>query len=491
MDEFDLIVIGAGAGTRVAATAANRGLHVALVERGHLGGTCLNTGCIPSKILIHPADVLRTIQDSAPTGIRAPQAGIDFDRAMERMRHYVERSRHGLEEAVSADRNLSLYRATAQFTDDYVIRAGEDLITAPKIAIAAGARTLVPPIPGLEAAGFLDHASLLDLREPPQSLIIIGAGYIGCEFAHFFSASGTEVTLIGRGTRILPDEEPEMSEVASKALSKHIRLHTGLEVIRVDLEGGKKAVYARNRADGKIVRFESGEILLAAGRMPNTDLLKPHMTGVETDDRGWIKVDERLETSKPGIWAFGDVLGKHMFRHVASYCADVVSNNILEEEKEKADFHAVPHAVFIHPTIATVGLKEEEAVAAGHDVLVGRAHYSEIAMGYVIGEENGFAKVIVEDETERILGCSVTGPEAPALIQQVTYLMNAICQSMAPIALSQVIHPTVSEVLVRAFGSLERSRMQLDMALKEHDAAYKSRIADSSRAQGPGAGAFR
>lgn len=473
MDEFDLIVIGAGAGTRVAATAANRGLQVALVERGHLGGTCLNTGCIPSKILIHPADLLRTIQDSAATGIKAAQAGIDFARAIERTRLYVEKSRSALEEAVSADRNIRLYQGTAKFIDDYTIQVEEEIITGPKIVITTGARTLVPPIPGLEAAGYLDHASLLNLREPPQSLIIIGAGYIGCEYAHFFSAAGTEVTLISRSPRILPDEEPEMSEIASRALSRHIKLHTGQEVIRVALEGGQKAVYARDRVDGKIARFEAGEILLAAGRVPNTDLLRLEKTGVETDGRGWIKVDEYLETSKAGIWAFGDALGRHMFRHAASYCADVVSNNILEEEKERADFHAMPHAVFIYPTIATVGLKEEEAAIAGYDVLVGRANYSDIAMGYVLGEENGFAKVIVEDETERILGCSVIGPEAPALIQQVTYLMNAICQSMAPIALSQVIHPTVSEVLVRAFGSLERSKIQLDLALKEHDEAYK------------------
>ncbi|HWQ19476.1 MAG TPA: dihydrolipoyl dehydrogenase [Methanotrichaceae archaeon] len=475
VDEFDLIVIGAGAGTRVAASAANRGLQVALVERSRLGGICLNTGCIPSKILIHPADVLRTIQDSAATGIKAAQAGIDFAMVMERMRLYVERSRTSLEDAVSADENVHLYRGTAEFTDDYIIQVGEDLISAPKIAIAAGARTLVPLIPGLVDAGYLDHASLLNLREPPQSLIIIGGGYIGCEFAHFFSAAGTEVTLISRSSRILPDEEPEMSEIASRTLSGHINLHAGREVIKVVLEGGRKAVYARNKADGKTARFEAEEILLAAGRRPNTDLLKPEKTGVETDDRGWIKVDEYLETSRPGIWAFGDILGKHMFRHVASYCADVASNNILDEEKEKADFHAVPHAVFIHPTIASVGLREDEAVAAGYDVLVGRSHYSEIAMGYVLGEKDGFAKVIVEDETERILGCSVIGPEAPALIQQVTFLMNAICQSMAPIALSQVIHPTVSEVLVRAFGSLERSKIQLDLALKEHDEAYRKR----------------
>ncbi|HPE51166.1 MAG TPA: FAD-dependent oxidoreductase, partial [Methanothrix soehngenii] len=328
--------------------------------------------------------------------------------------------------------------------------------------IASGSRSRVPPIPGLEESGYIDNVSLLNLREPPQSLIIIGGGYIGCEYGHFFSAVGTEVTILGRSPRLLSGEDPEISQRLHESLSRYCRVVTGYEVLSVERNGEKKVVSARETKGGQIQQFEGEEVLLAAGRRSNSDLLRPERTGVEIDRQGWIRVDEYLQTSKKGIWALGDAIGKHMFRHTANYEARIVAHNILlaekEAERKAADYHAVPYAVFSHPTVAGVGRKESEAKARGLKVLVGRARYTDSAKGVAMAEEYGLAKVVLEEETGRILGASIIGPEAPELIQQVVYLMNTDRQDLSTVMRSQVIHPTINEVLGRAFSGIERSR---------------------------------
>ena len=459
MDRFDLIVIGSGAGMNVVFSAVEHGLKVALVEHGPLGGTCLNNGCIPSKMLIYPADVLRTAQDARVLGLEVSVDRIDFHKIMSRMRSFVEQNRQSLEEAIAGNPNVTLYRSRAEFVGEYALQAGDKTLTAPQIVIVSGARALVPGIPGLKEAGYLDNVSLLNLEEPPQSLIVIGAGYIGCEYSHFFSAMGTEVTLLGRSPQVLKGEEPEICQIVEKGLSRHMRVITNHEVMGIDRKGGMKVVSARNRLDNKIYSFEAQEILLAAGRRSNADILHPERTGVQTDERGWIKVDQFLETTKKGIWALGDAIGKHMFRHTANYEAQVVFHNLLHAEKRgdriKADFHAVPHAVFSNPPVGAVGMKEADAMAAGRRILVGRSKYTDVAKGVAMAEEGGFVKVIVEEEGGKILGCSIAGSMAPELVQQVVYLMNTEYRDLEPLIKSQVIHPSMSEVLVKAFSNLE------------------------------------
>ncbi len=246
MDRFDLIVIGSGAGTHVASQAVHEGWRVALVERGLAGGTCLNTGCIPSKMLIYPADVIRTLQDARKVGVAASIEEIDFQKIMRRMHEEADESRRHLEKAIEGKENLTWFPQTGQFIGDYVLKVGSMTITAPKIVIASGARSLVPPIPGLQEAGYLDNITLLNLQEPPKSLIVIGAGYIGCEYGHFFSAMGTEVTILGRSPRVLNGEDPEVSRTVQNMLSQHLRVITGHEAVKIDLKDGKKVVTARN-----------------------------------------------------------------------------------------------------------------------------------------------------------------------------------------------------------------------------------------------------
>jgi len=459
IDKFDLIVIGSGAGAHVASQAGHAGLVVALVDQGPAGGTCLNSGCVPSKMLIYPADVIRAIQDAGTVGVRAGIDDVDFYRIMDRMRSVREKTRTNLEKALTGKENLTYFPERAQFTGDYTLKVGDRTITAPKIVIASGARSLVPIIPGLQETGFLDNVSLLELNELPKSLIIIGAGFIGCEFGHFFSVVGCNVIIIGRSSRVLGHEDPEICRIVKGVLSRYLRLITSHEAIKVERNGEKKVVTARSLEDGKISRFEADEILLAAGRRSNSDLLYPERSGVDTDEHGWIKVNEYLETSKSGIWALGDAIGKHMFRHTANYESEVVSHNLLRaktpEDREAVDFHAVPHAVFTHPQVAGVGMTEADAAGAGLKILVGRARYLDVAMGVAMAEEHGFVKVVLEEETGRILGASAAGPMAAELVQQVVYLMNTEYQDLMPVIKSQVIHPTINEVLVRAFSELE------------------------------------
>lgn len=456
MEKFDVIVIGSGSGMGIASRAVSEGLRVALVDRGPLGGTCLNNGCIPSKMLIYPADVIRAFQDAKRVGIEGVIAKIDFQKIMARMRSVVDMSRKDIVESIKSADNLTLYQQTGEFISDYTLKVGGETITAQKIAIASGSREMVPHISGLEETGYINNITLLNLKTLPESLIIIGAGYIGCEYGHFFSAMGTKVTIIGRSPTVLANEDPEIRKIVNEALSRDLNLITNHEVVKVELETGKKVVSARNRLDGKVYKFGAEEIMVASGRQSNSDLLKPEETGVEVDSRGWIKVNKYLETTKPGIWALGDATGKHMFRHTANYEADIASNNMFREEKRENDEHAFPHAVFTHPQVAGVGLKEAEALAAGHKILVGRARYTDVAKGIAMAEDEGSAKVVVEEDSGKILGCSVVGSEAAELVQQVVYLMNTDTQDLIPLIRSQVIHPTISEVLARAFSNLKR-----------------------------------
>lgn len=454
MQEYDLIVIGSGAGMNVASNALQAGKRVAVVEHGLLGGTCLNTGCIPSKILIYPADVIRELEEAQAIGVAGKVSKVDFPLLLQRTRSFVREDRGRMEVGVQMVDLLTLYRETGEFVGDYQLLVGDETITAPKIVIASGARAIVPPIEGLQETGYLDHVSLLDLEALPQSLIIIGGGYIACEYGHFFSALGTKVTVLEMLPRLLSNEDPEISQVVERRFSRYAEIHTRYRVVRVERKAGLKAARAVHSDDGEEVEFSAEELLLAAGVRSNSDLLKPEKTGVETDEHGWIKVDQFLQTSKPNIWALGDATGKFMFRHTANYEAEIVWINAFTDHQHSVDYHAVPHAVYGHPQVGAVGLTEEQAQDAGYEVLVGRARYLDVAKGYAMSEHDGMVKVVVEERTNRILGCHMVGPHAAILVQQIVYLMNAGEQDYYPLADSQVIHPSLSEVVINAFAHL-------------------------------------
>jgi dihydrolipoamide dehydrogenase len=363
---------------------------------------------------------------------------------------------------------IEFFNTDGSFISDYTLKVGRRRITADKIVIASGARPLIPPIRDLEKVGYLTSATIFDIQEPPESMLIVGGGYVAAEFAHFFSAVGAEVTVIGRNTRLVPQEEPEVSELLKHRMSDYCQVYTGYEAIRAETKNGLKVIVATDRADGQSHEFTGQEILIAAGRRSNADILKPEKTGVETDEKGWIVTDQFLQTTQEGIWALGDALGKHMFRHTANYHAQVVWTNGFTEHRHPVDEHAVPHAVFTYPEIASVGMTEEQA-KRDHDILVGVKKYYDTAKGYALGEEDGFAKVIVERETGRILGAHIIGPHAAILVQQFVYVMNTEEQNYLPFARAQTIHPALSEVAVGALGNLRPvERYRPDLPLHRH-----------------------
>ena len=454
MEHFDVLVIGTGSGMLIAGAAVDSGFHTSVVDFGPMGGTCTNRGCIPSKMLIYPADVATLIREADKVSVKAQVNGIDFQNIMTRMHTLVNGDSGTQAKAVQATPDLKWYQDVGEFIGDYTMKIGNETITAERIFIVSGARVKIPKIKGLEAVDYLTSDSVLDLDSPPKSVIILGGGYVGVEYAHFFSGIGTKTTLIQRPVKLLKEEEPEVSDLLKLELEKRVDIYTGYEAEEIRQEGSGKVVVAKNLAEGTTKEFTADALMVATGREPNSDLLKPEKTGVKLDERGYIKVNEFLETGKKNIWAFGDAIGKYMFKHVANYEAGIAWHNAVHDHKAKVDYIAVPHAVFSEPQVASVGLREADAKLQGLKILVGTALYRDTAMGAAMGFVDGFVKVIVEQQTGKILGGHIIGPQASILIQEIITAMNSGDRSLTPILQSMHIHPAMPEVVQNAFGNL-------------------------------------
>ncbi|MGD0644361.1 MAG: dihydrolipoyl dehydrogenase [Candidatus Bathyarchaeia archaeon] len=454
MERFDVIVIGSGSGMIVASAAVEQGFRTAVIEHGKMGGTCINVGCVPSKMLIYPADVVATLNNAGKLGVHATMDSVDFNNIMTRMHALVDRDSGDQAKAVEATPNLTWFKETGEFISDYTMQVGLHTITSEKIFIVSGSRTGKPAIEGIENIDYLTSDTVLELHTQPKSILIIGGGYIGMEYGHFFSGIGTKTTILQRPYRVLPDEEQEISELLHKEMQQRMEIYTGFEVIEAKQEGELKTLIAKNRQDGSQKEFSAESVMVAAGRVSNSNILKPEKTGVQLDERGYIKVNEYLETSKKNIWAFGDAIGIQMFKHVANYEAGTVWHNAVHDHKVKMDFSTAPHAVFTHPQVAAVGLTEEEAKQKKYKVLVGKALYKETAMGAAMGFPEGFVKVVIEQETGKILGGHIIGPEASILIQEIINAMVSETGDFSPIAQAMHIHPAIAEVVQNAFGNL-------------------------------------
>lgn len=461
MKKYDLIIIGSGAGMNVASAAYERGMEVAVVEHGPMGGTCLNRGCIPTKILTYIADIIVQTKHLENLGVKTKIEEIDYPAIMKRMREEVDNSSKEQGDSVEAAQGIDWYKGTGQFIDDYTIEIDGEKIKSQNIIIAAGSRPIIPIINGLESVEYLTNDEALRLMIQPKSMIIVGGGYIAAEFGHFFSAVGTDVTIIGRNQYLVKNEDPDISEILRAELSKRMTVLTNHEVIEVKEENGTKIVIAKNRETGENVEHRAEQLLIATGRRSNADLFKPEKTGVETDQHGWIKVDDYFRTTKKGIWAFGDAIGKHQFRHVANDESQIVWYNfskVLDNDKDRdflsMDYNAIPHAVFSFPPIATVGMTLNDAKESGHHLYVGEVDYSVAAKGFAMGNPPSKVRVIVDAESKRILGASIIGPYAPILIQEIVNLMYTREGTVYPMFQAMHIHPALPEVIQRAFGRM-------------------------------------
>ena len=453
MKKYDVIVIGSGCGLDIVNEALVHGLSVALVDKGPLGGTCANLGCIPSKMLIFPAERIMEIQEANKLGIETDVRNIDFKSIMERMRKVVREDREHLRHELSYVDNLDFYEGEGHFISDYTMEVNGEKIKGNKVFIAAGSRPLIPPIKGLEKVDYLTNETALQLTERPEDLIIVGGGYIAVEYGHFFAAMGTKVTILEMADRLVLSEEPEIAETLKKEMSRRMNVYIGVQAEEVKASEHAATVVVNDLKSGGRKEFTAERILMAVGRRSNADLLNVESTGVEIDKRGYIRVDEYLETTKKNIFAVGDINGQQMFTHVANVEASLAADNAVHGSKTKMDYTAAPHAIYSHPQIASVGMTEQ-AARKGHKVLVGRAKYSDVAQGQAMMEENGFAKAIVEADTGKILGFHIIGPYAPILIQEVINAM-ASGASVDQIQAGMHIHPAITELIPRVLSNLK------------------------------------
>jgi len=453
MKVYDVVVLGSGCGLELVEQSSARGLSVALVEPGPYGGTCLNVGCIPSKMLISSADVIADLERASKLGVEMRVEHIDFTGIMQRMRDSRAASNEHLAQAIEDLGGIDVYRATGRFVGVREIEAGGARFSGEKVFVAVGGRPALPSIPGLNEVDYLTNETLLEMEALPGSLIVLGGGYIATEYAHFFAAMGTEVTVLEMEEHLVAGEEEEISHVLAEELSLRMTVATGMKAEKVSKTNSGVTVEALDTRTGKYEAYEAERLLVALGRVPNSDVVEAEKSGIELDERGYITVDSYMRTSQPGIWAIGDINGKSMFRHSANVMALVAAADALEDRRVAMDYSALPHAIYSYPQVASVGLTEKQAEAAGLEFMVARAPYTSTAKGEAIAEDVGFAKAIVEKGTERILGFHIVGPHAPILIQEVVNAMES-GGHVDEVVRGVHIHPSLSELIPSVLAEL-------------------------------------
>ena len=463
MDAFDFVVVGSGSGLDVANAAANQGQSVAIVEKGPLGGTCLNRGCIPSKLLLYHADVLETVDRAGEFHIDASVDGVAFDEIVREVNEEVEADSESIRRGLRSSSQHELYEGEGRFVDEKTIEItdgadeGEQL-SGEAVLIAAGTRPSIPPIDGIEQTDYMTSTEALQLETPPEHLVIIGGGYIAAELAHFFGTFGSDVTIIGRRPNLLPDADEEVAEAFTERYAERFTIHSGHAATGVSQSNGTVTVEAQpyeygddgGSTVGDPISVTGDELLVAAGRRPNSDTLDLDATGVETDDQGFVETDEYLQTTADDIWALGDIVGEYLLKHSANHEAQAVARNIFSDQPRAVDYTAMPFAVFASPEVAGVGAREDELREAGLEYATRTYQYEQTARGSAM-KADGFLKAIIDLEGE-ILGCHIIGPDASTLIQEVVVAMKAGSGTVRDIRESVHIHPALSEVVQRGFS---------------------------------------
>lgn len=452
MQSFDIIVIGAGSGLNISSAAAEKGMKVAVVEKGPMGGTCLNRGCIPSKIIIHSADVAEAIKRSSLFGINSKISSIDFKKITSRASKLVDKDAKEIEEAITEDRNTTLFKTEAKFVGERTLKAGKETIKGDKIIIAAGTRPSVPNIEGLNDVDYLASDGALRLKKQPKSMIILGGGYIAAELSHFYGALGTKISIVQRGRYLVPNEDEEISWKFTEIFRKKYNVLTEFNAMKVSKKGKKFIVAVEGKNKKK--KLVSDALLVATGRIPNTDILDVKQGNVETDEKGFIKTNGFLETTAKNTWALGDIAGKYMFKHSANLESEYVYHNAIQNKRIKADYTAMPHAIFSSPQVAGVGLREQDLKEKKIGYAVGRYEFIKSGMGLALQDNEGFVKIFADKKTRKILGCHIIGTDASVLMHEVIVAMRNNL-SVDAISDSVHIHPALSEVVQRAVRNIE------------------------------------
>jgi mycothione reductase len=441
---FDLAILGTGSGNAIP-TREMEDWSIAVVEPDVFGGTCLNRGCIPSKMFVHAADVARAVRTAGTFGVRATFEGADLAAIRDRVFGRIDPIAAGGEAYRRSLPNVTVFDQPARFTGPRRIAVGEEEITADRVVLAVGTRPYIPPIPGIEGVAHHTSDTVMRLDELPGHMVVVGGGAVASEMAHVFSALGSRVTVLLRGDRLLSHEEPEAGE----------RLTSAFRERGIDVRARARITWVRQRGPTVVVGLD-GEadldadvLLLAVGRVSNADRMDLHLAGIDADAHHKVHVDEHLRTSAEGVWALGDVESHHQdLKHVANAHAKAIRHSLLHPDDPAAPvLPTQPRATFADPEVASVGMLEAEARALGHDVAVGRREYAATAYGWALEDEGSFAKVVVDRPTGLLLGACVVGPMASILIQPLVQAMT-FGQTAAQVA-EQVVwpHPALTEVV--------------------------------------------
>ncbi len=452
---FDAIIIGAGqAGPSLAGRLTGAGWTVALVERKDFGGTCVNTGCMPTKTLVASAYAAHLARRSADYGVVLQgEVSVDMKRVHDRARTVTLNARGNLEKWLGGMKGCTVFRGHARFEGPDTVRVGDELLTAPKIFLNVGGRANAPDMPGLADISYLTNVGMMEVETLPRHLVIVGGSYIGLEFAQMYRRFGAQVTVVEMGPRLIGREDPEISDAVREILeAEGVNIRLNAECI--SFASCDEGVCVHVTCEDGAPQVMGSHVLLAIGRRPNTDDLGLDKAGVDLDPRGYVVVDDQLKTSNPGVWAMGDCNGQGAFTHTAYNDFEIIAANLLDNDPRKVSDRIPCYGLFIDPPLGRVGLTEAQARATGRPLLVGQRPMTRVGRAVEKGETQGFMKVVVDAETRQILGAAILGLNGDEAVHGLIDLMYA----KAPYTVIQRavhIHPTVSELIPTTLGELK------------------------------------
>ncbi|MFJ8855936.1 mycothione reductase [Streptomyces sp. NPDC102437] len=462
-NHFDLVVIGSGSGNSIV-DKRFAGWKVAIIEKGvgpleSYGGTCLNVGCIPTKMFVHTADTARAPEHGTALGVDLTLRGIDWPAVRDRIFGRIDPLAAGGERYRATGRdNVTLYRGTARFIGERRLTVetadGPVTITAEQVVVAVGSRPDIPDVPGLDhAIGYHTSDTVMRMDRLPLRMTILGSGFVATEMAHVFSSLGVEITLIARGEVLLRHEDTDVARRFTELAQSRWNVHLDRKLLRVGREGDRLLLDLEGPEGAETL--ETDELLVATGRRPNSDLVDAAAGGLAMHADGRIVVDGLQATSVPGVWALGDISSPWQLKHVANHEARTVQHNLLHpDEPRTTDHRYVPHAVFSSPRIASVGMTEQEAQATGRAYVTATREYSAIAYGWAMEDATSFAKVLADPATGELLGAHIIGPEAPTLIQPLVQAMSFGLDARSMAKSQYWIHPAMPEVIENALLDL-------------------------------------
>ena len=453
-ENFDAIVIGAGqAGPALAARCSKEGLRTAVIERGHFGGTCVNVGCIPTKTLVASARAVHMARRGEEFGFTVDTVRVEMARVKARKDQIVLQSREGVAQWLRGLAHTQVIVGDARFVAPRTIEVGDRRLSAPRVFLNVGGRALRPDLKGIDDVPTLDNVSIMELDAVPEHLVIVGGSYIGLEFAQMMRRFGARVSVVERSAHLLPREDDDVADGIRAILeAEGIQIRLGAECLSLSRQGGQIAVGALCGADAPSV--VGSHVLLAMGRRPNTDGLGLDRAGVKTDERGYIVVDDQCRTSAEGVWAVGDCNGRGAFTHTSWNDHEIVVANLFDADPRRLSDRIPCYALFIDPALGRVGMSEREVRASGRKALLGKMPMQRVGRAREAGETQGFMKVLVDAENQRILGAAILGMNGDEVVHSLLDVMAAD-QPYTTISRAVHIHPTVSELLPTLFQQLQ------------------------------------